>query len=143
MKKIDQTKFGAPDGNCFAACVASILGLEIEDVPEFQWGEDGKVDEDGWWLRFEKWLRERGWSVMMFPINENTDPLPWIPAGIPLLTGGKSPRGNFLHSIVYMSGKVFHDPHPSRAGFVNGVTQDVAAFFPLEPWNLFNISVEK
>lgn len=32
MKKQFQTSFGL-DGNCFAACVATILGIELADIP--------------------------------------------------------------------------------------------------------------
>ena len=32
MKPVDQTSFGFPGGNCFSACVASILELPIDDV---------------------------------------------------------------------------------------------------------------
>lgn len=43
MKPIDQTTFGVPGGNCFSACVASLLELSIDDVPYFM----GDCDEDG------------------------------------------------------------------------------------------------
>lgn len=33
MKPVFQDKFGVPDGNCFASCVASILEVPRDDVP--------------------------------------------------------------------------------------------------------------
>ena len=32
MTPVHQTKYGSPHGNCFAACVASLLGRKIEEV---------------------------------------------------------------------------------------------------------------
>jgi len=34
MNLIDQTTFGE-EGNCFAACVATVLGMRLEEVPDF------------------------------------------------------------------------------------------------------------
>jgi hypothetical protein len=40
MKSVDQTTFG-PNGNCFSACVASLLELPIDAVPFFMSAGDG------------------------------------------------------------------------------------------------------
>lgn len=34
MKPAMQTKFGEYEGDCFAACIASLFELPIEDVPD-------------------------------------------------------------------------------------------------------------
>jgi len=106
MKYIDQTKFG-DDGNCFAACVASLLGLSIEDVPCFN------VPGKNWLRLFEEWLKPRGLvPLIMWGKGGGI-----IPDGVHYLAGGKSPRG-IPHSVIYYEGEMVHDPHPSRAGLV-------------------------
>ena len=49
MKPVDQTILTAPGGNCFAACVASILELPLADVPNF-------CSEERWWNALQIWL---------------------------------------------------------------------------------------
>lgn len=41
------------------------------------------------------------------------------PLGGCYLLSGKSPRGDWNHSVVAREGQVIWDPHPSRAGLVN------------------------
>ena len=56
MKSVDQTKFGYPEGNCLMACVASILEVGLDDLPDlFErcciQREDGVFWEGGeYWL---------------------------------------------------------------------------------------------
>jgi histidinol-phosphate phosphatase family protein len=110
MKPIDQTKFGMPEGNCFSACIASILHVQLSDVPAFCKYED-------WWERFTVWLKERGlWAV---PLKYNEE---FPPAGFHILSG-KSPRGDFQHSVVALGNDIVHDPHPSRVGIETRVDQ--------------------
>ncbi len=101
MKQVDQTTFGDDIGNCFSACVASILHLAIDDVPFF--GADSL-----WFQRFADWLAPRGLYPMCIQYNSEH-----IPVGFYIL-GGKSPRGDFLHAVVANGRTIVHDPHPSR-----------------------------
>lgn len=125
MIPVDQTKFIAPYANGFAACVASIFELPIEEVPDF------RPDEDGWWLRFSEWCNERGWAPLM--LDNDVGYL----GGCWSLIGGDGPRG-LLHQCVGRRGEVVHDPHPSRDGlkcvlnFIYFVAIDLARFDDLE-----------
>lgn len=55
-------------GNCWQACVATLLGLSMEEVPDYV--DDyvvGEREGDNWlryWDRFTKWLADRGFVVM-------------------------------------------------------------------------------
>jgi hypothetical protein len=52
MKKIYQTIHGIPHGNCMQAAVASLLNIEIDDIPNFiDYGDD-------WLSEIEKVLSE-------------------------------------------------------------------------------------
>lgn len=100
MLPVDQTTFGFPDGNCFAACVASILELPIAAVPPAR-------------ERIERWLSRMGHYLHDAAVNEQHPP----PAGFHILNAG-SPRGPFRHAVVAYGTAIVHDPHPSRAGVV-------------------------
>ena len=62
MKPVDQTRFGSPDGNCFAACVASLLEIPLEEAPNL-------MNLDEWYRAFEVWLRPRG----LYPVGFSCD----------------------------------------------------------------------
>jgi histidinol-phosphate phosphatase family protein len=110
MRCVDQTKFGVPEGNCFSACVASILHIPLTDVPAF-------CKYENWWERFNEWLKSYGYYASIIRYSET-----WSPEGFHILSG-KSPRGDFQHSVVAMGGDIVHDPHPSRAGVETRIDQ--------------------
>lgn len=104
MKPVDQDKFWSKDGdrgNCQQAAVASILGLELADVPNFH------DCPNGFWDGYHDFLESRGLVDIEIPNNRAPDCF--------YLAYGKSPRG-VLHATVYRAGKMVHDPHPSRGG---------------------------
>jgi len=104
MKAVQQTRFGYPDGNCHAACLASIFEIGIDEVPYF--GID-----DEWYDRFTDFMITR---FGLQPIDldvETFDRSEWALVGYHLING-KSPRGDFHHSIVGLGGEPIHDPYP-------------------------------
>ena len=128
MKPVDQTTFGVPKGNCFSACVATLLGLTIEQVPFFM----GDPDEPGhvWWDRFNGWLEARGLYALNFNVrDQETD------ASLPgfYILCGDSPAGP--HSCVARGrahpSSVVHDPNPSRAGLLK--VDSIVVLVPLDP----------
>lgn len=115
MKPVDQTTFGVPGGNCFSACVASLLHLSIDEVPYFMGAED-------WFAYFEEWLQTRNHYPLCFHLHRYT------PRGLHILSG-LSPRGP--HSVVARGTEIVHDPHPSRAGLLE--RGDAIVLIPLDP----------
>lgn len=99
MTPVDQTVLWNPGGNCFSACVASLLDLGIDDVPYF-------MGDDQWWQRFEAWLLPRGYWPVSVPIDDE-----WFPPGLHILCGYTSKDA--LHSVVARGREILHDPHPS------------------------------
>lgn len=124
MKPVDQTTFGCPGGNCFSACVASLLEIPVEEVPYFM-GDAAPDEEVDWFTPFLAWLRPRGLWAIPVPLGNG-----WKPEGLCILSG-KSPRGKFMHSVVAHGLDVVFDPHPSRAGVESKV--DVVVLVPLDP----------
>lgn len=125
MKPVDQTTFGFPGGNCFSACVASLLEIGIDEVPYFM-----GAPENEWFTRFREWLAPHGlWPLFMTLGNDG-----WTPDGLYIM-GGLSPRGTdperHLHSVVARGGEIVHDPHPSRAGLAD--RRDALMLVPVDP----------
>ena len=107
MRPVDQTRFGAPDGNCMEACVASILELELGGVPDLA------VSGDDWHDTLADFLAR--FDLEPLELDARKTRGIWVPTGFHIISG-KSPRGNFLHAVVGLGGKMVHDPHPNREG---------------------------
>ena len=104
MKPVTQTIFGSEKGNCLAAAISSITGIEICDIPDFN--DDG----ERWLLVMEKWLEKRNWTVKLRSIA--------IPSPKGFCIGvGVSPRDpNVDHCAIYKNGELIFDVHPSQDG---------------------------
>lgn len=110
MKPVFQTKKHNPPesyGNCYAACYASLLELDIEDVPPFELLPGFSKDDDTsdvWQRVLFSWLKAKGLRIS---VHRHEDGL--IPVGYAMM-GGKSPRGDWGHMCVVLDGKIVHDP---------------------------------
>lgn len=115
--RLDQTILASDperQGNCVSACAATHLGLPLESVPHFIEADqgattDGSEGSDGWWWLLVGFMAGHGlWPVVLDSIDdaESTE-LVWV--------AGPSPRGVF-HQVLYRTGRLWHDPHPSKAG---------------------------
>lgn len=119
-----QTRFGLPDGNCLTACIASILELDLGDLPSFMHHED-------WILAVNRWLSDIGqpFSILCVRFADNAEPkgylaLAWI------IASGPSPRG-IDHSVVWRNGAMVHDPHPDGSGITR--VNDYCVFIAHDP----------
>lgn len=100
MKPVNQTRDGAT-GNCLQACIASLLDLPLDAVPDFGTAA-------GQWLRFARYMNQHGLQpVDVTPVAH--------PYNAYYLVTGTSPRG-VNHACVALNGRIVHDPHPSDAG---------------------------
>ena len=112
MKPVDQDKFGKPDGNCFSACVASILELPLSEVPAF--GHKNK----NWWDDFRRWCHKRELEPLIVTFPEEAE----LPECY-YIGSGQGKRG-LLHSTVWYGDRLIHDPHPSRSGLLKNRPTD-------------------
>ena len=135
MKPVDQTTFGDGSdgtecGNCFAACIASLLELPIDQVPNF-----AAAGDDSRWLRAcNRWLNERGIGYADLTWEGAAPDFVfelWIAPAQLYIAGGLSERG--LQHCVVMRGdrELVHDPHPSRAGILK--VEAIGLLMPLNP----------
>lgn len=106
MTPLHQTKFGTPEGNCIAACVASIMEKPLSEVPNFIMP---KFEE--WQDRLDEWLAQFGLSSVCV----SSEAMP----GAYSIACGVSPRDKSIdHCVVWRGGAMIHDPHPSGDGIV-------------------------
>lgn len=128
MKPVDQTQFHEPGksrGNCQQAAVASLLGLSLDEVPNF-------IDQpEGFWPSFRKFIRSRGLDEILFDGTERCFPCYY-------LAYGPSPRG-VSHAVVYKDGALAHDPHPSRAGILKVETVHLLVPSDLAEWTRYGL----
>lgn len=122
LKFIDQTILHSEEknGNCTQAAVASLIGLDLNDVPDFANTTESSID---FWSEFYAFFEGIGMHAIMIPNNMEPD--------CNYLASGISPRG-ISHMVVMNDGNVVHDPHPSRAGIAS-----VEAAWIIVPDNYF------
>lgn len=105
---------GQPTGNCFPACVASIMGLSLEDVPFFS-----TRSQDAQLAHANSWLKKFNLKLVMTPNTSDHK----HPPGIHYMMRGLSPRLKGLyHIVVGRDGQMVHDPHPDNTGLVGEAT---------------------
>jgi hypothetical protein len=115
---VDQTTFGRGKGDCFAASIASITGVPLDDLrPRLGIGSSGtwegdvwvpNPNEEDWFTRATRVMREYGWEIAY----ETADAPPGLSVACGLANRG------LRHAVVAMDGRTVHDPHPSRDGLI-------------------------
>lgn len=106
MKPVTQTILHTETtkGNCLRAAIASILEIDIDDIPLFE-----EMGAD-WAPALDDWL----WEQYQLDLDFCDRALP--PRGFSIAVG-KSPRG-IGHAVVALQGVPVWDPHPDRSGIV-------------------------
>lgn len=112
MKPVYQTRFGSI-GNCYTACVASILEVSLEELSEHErlYQEYARAHEERRYKERDDWfdrLRGEQWRLGFIPV---VIPHFYKPKGYAIKSGMGS-RG-LLHCCVALDGEIVHDPHPS------------------------------
>ena len=116
MIPVKQTKLHDPPksiGNCFQACLASILEISIEDTFDI-FGED--ITENNWIQKLNEWLAEK-YDLCFYEFRKeqfyHRESLGYH------IISGKSPRNpKQQHSVVGYEGEMVFDPHPSNDGIL-------------------------
>lgn len=110
MHEVTQTILANdPDGrmgNCLQAAIASILDLDLDQVPHF-----AEQDIKGgvyWWNALCDWAEKMGYQVLDTPNKRSVSGY--------TLACGKSPRGYFNHIVVAYDGETVWDPYPGGTG---------------------------
>ncbi len=130
MIKVTQTWLGGIEapvdghGNCFQACVASVLEIPLEVA--FNHGVFG---DNEWFEEFNKWLKQYGLACIFVECSEKK-PLPSTPLrGIHIAE--METKSGVKHAVVVRGDMVVHDPFPNSWG--TGDCCGLYFFVPLNP----------
>jgi len=111
MKPVMQTRYGDA-GNCLTACIASLLELPIEAVPDFIEHDAGH----GEYLEvFNGFLSQFGLQALTLFL-EHLD-VQWKPSGYHLIYGYTAEGTK--HAVVGFQGTVVHNPSLAGASLAN------------------------
>ena len=128
MKKVMQTVTGL-GGNCEGATIATLLGLELSEIPDFWEGcdiETPALPENGiiYQRNVNNFLEKYGYKMLSLgvPRDPSERDQQWVTdiskhLGIKHIVAGISPRG-YMHSVIYEMGELWHDPHPEGGGVI-------------------------
>jgi hypothetical protein len=133
MKAVYQTKYGRPNGNCWMACIASILEVPLETCPDLSkhWCDEDAPD---WWIASYEFVREHGFQLICLPVERRIPPvLVWpdghTPRGLSIASGMVYNRPDYpngiMHACVALNGDVIHDPnnlHGEGLDFISDYT---------------------
>lgn len=129
---------GEPDaipGDCWRACLASLLEVPLAETPHFIHlygggvGAEGEEQSDRWWKESVAWVKEQrpGWTLGWVAREAGNFPV-YLPVhfdqGAPdrVIVTGPSPRGAWNHAALYdaRTGELAHDPFPDGPGLLDG-----------------------
>lgn len=112
MIPIYQDRFG-DEGNCHAACIASILEVPLESVPSPTREELASADEWGVYLRrlSQEFLHPRNLEALCFAVTASDTGEVWVPPGYAILSL-RTPESEVGHAIVTFCGEFAWNPHP-------------------------------
>jgi len=114
MKPIDQRIISPENGDCFKCCIASLLELDYEDVPNFIEFGRGK-----WYEKTYYFLQEHGYDLHGLSQHQATKPTLEEYKGVDGFIIARGPSLRYegsTHAVIYKKGELVHDPHPSKAG---------------------------
>jgi len=117
MQPVDQTRFAKGEGDCLSACIATITGVPLAQVPPFC----VQMDDSEWYAEFGAWLNERGLYPLSLSFEDDgaiAQHFEWarlFGSAVPWIACGPTARGR--HAVVYVGAALFHDPNPfDRSG---------------------------
>lgn len=118
MIPVTQTREGS-SGDCIAACIASILNLPLDQIPDVN-GQVFKSIGGPWWVRLDDALHSLGYGILVMNVKSLHTICP-CPGSVCILLG-KSIRG-VGHAVVgkitdSIETEMIHDPHWDRTGLI-------------------------
>lgn len=143
MKPVDQEIISKGDGDCFSACLASLLEIPLAQVPKFR--RDYPEPQDMMPPAREWLAKSYGFSLISLQMEDRDSDFMGSDIRIigameetPCIAGGKSPNfENCNHAVVgTVDGlgnfTMTHDPSPAKKGII-GFPKHIYLFVPLHP----------
>ena len=98
-------------GDCYRACVASVLELPISQVPHLNDGLESK--NEYWKDKWQEWLNEKGYSYISIVFDKwPLELMGNIAPNVYYLLGGLT-IDNIGHTIVCLNDKIVNNPGSS------------------------------
>jgi hypothetical protein len=106
--KVYQTRFGT-DGNCVAACWATLTGVPLDAIPDLsRWpDETAFAQANGFGLLRVCHMEPKSFDQALHGCITADGTL--------YMLSGVSPRG-YGHRVIGCDGALWHDPHPEGGG---------------------------
>jgi len=133
MKPVFQTRFGGYEspveeqGNCWQACVASILEIPLEEA-----FDNRQYTDKNWFDRFNEWLEKYGLACIAFDHSKDK-PLTCseIKGYAIMKCKSETLYQGERHVVIIKDQNVVHDPNPHATR--QGDCQGFYLFVPLDP----------
>jgi len=110
VQLVFQTVFETGQGNCMSAALASLLDLNINEVPNFRVADIP-------WQSLQEWLS----TFNLFALQFDITPLMPLPDTYCILSGISVKDVNKTHAVVGVVRtneiEIIHDPDPAGCGF--------------------------
>jgi hypothetical protein len=115
VRRIYQSRVDKRTGNCFEACVASLLECDLAIVPAYTEG-NGRMQP--YLERLDAWLRPQGLGVVTVKVDQKTtddrsgpDRLPdFIASGTAWIASVDLGDVGYHHAVVMRGSELWHDP---------------------------------
>jgi hypothetical protein len=137
--QVFQTEMEPGKGNCFSACLATYLGLHLDEVPNFREKTRNSLE---YLNEVQNWLKQ--FDIYALVVRMDTEELSFypVPDGVIVIAGGKSPRFGDIgikHACLgRMAGgynfELIHDPYPGGTGFEK--PEDITSLWFLIDFNI-------
>jgi len=115
MIKVYQTKFGE-EGNCFAACIACLFEIEIDNIPFLtdykDWAEYLKA--------LNKFLRDKFEVILLYGEFEHWQE--YLENNFMesyYIVSGDSNKEGLEHAVVFKNGVLYHNPNDRGCEIIN------------------------
>jgi len=106
--------------DCYRACIASLLELDISKVPDFTWYDDAREFCVGLgfdlvylpWDKSDRIYNTKFLAIAVGPTSQTPD--------------------DWFHAVIVQNGEVVHDPNPEPADFVDS-PEYYLCLVPIDP----------
>jgi hypothetical protein len=122
LRPTEMTTFDE-EGNCFEACLASMLGLDIDVVPRQPPGQDdGPALAKYMFGDLNEWLASLGWQALTLPVLEFDPEAGGLPDSHWIAFVSVPFTDRWHHAVIARGTEIVWDPDPR--GKCPGITPD-------------------
>lgn len=125
MRGVYQTRFNP--GNCWEACIATLIGCPLEDVPE--WPSDPEQGPD-YIASLREWLSER-FGLTLLWLQRKALEASWGGAWALRITVVETSETT-CHAVICRGSEIVWDPHPDPPHDLDGAVLDHYYLVPLD-----------